>query len=96
VKPKKISEYYIEFELWSKMYESMMPNDLRGLNFNNIGSIEKVVREYLLPTLQKRNISRQIRTKESLRYAINFWNEKKFASVYNSGLYCTPQLRQNL
>ena len=86
MKVKKISESYVK-RLWIEIGEgSDIPESLCGLNFNNLVSISKMVNEYLLSALQTLPISYQVRIKESLRYAINFWDEHQLERVYDGGL----------
>lgn len=86
MKVKKISESYV-MRLWTYIgVTNNLPNDLLGLNFNNYESINKIVEEYLIEELQNDSISLQFRTKESLRYAINFFDEKKLERLYDGAL----------
>ena len=83
-KNKKISKHYIS-RFWSYCREGSLPENLRGLNFNNLHSIDKVISEVLYPRLQNETISLQTRIKESFRYAINFWEEEQLLYEYESG-----------
>ena len=81
MKKYKISERYVR-NFWSRLYEDFIPINLRGLNFNNSESIDRIVNEHLLPELNATPISNRIRTKNSLKYSINFWDEHKLEYEY--------------
>jgi len=86
LKTKKISESYIDV-LWCNIGEGMnIPDDLRGLNLNNYDSISRLVKDYLMVNLKEKSISTQIRTKNTLKYAINFWDEKTLERIYEEVL----------
>ena len=85
LKLNNISESYVE-KLWLEIGEAgNIPKDLCGLNFNNSTSIRKVVDEHLLSMLQFMSVSNHVRIKNSLKYAINFWDEEQLKKAYNTG-----------
>ena len=61
MKKYKISERYVR-NFWRLLYEDFIPISLRGLNFNNSESIDRMVNGHLLPELNATSISNQIRT----------------------------------
>ena len=84
LKKKKISESYVE-KFWLELYDwDDIPREIRGLNLNNIDSINKLVKEFLYIRLLENPISIQYKIKESFRYAINFWDENKLIKHYQS------------
>ena len=85
MKAYKISERYVE-KFWVHLYEDFIPIGLRGLNFNNPMSIEQITNEHLMVELKATSVSNQERTKNSLKYAINFWDEHKLKDAYDGGM----------
>ena len=84
MKKKKISESYVK-KFWLELYDwDDIPREIRGLNLNNVDSINTIVKEFLSVKLSERSISTQYRTKESLRYAINFWDDLELENIYYS------------
>lgn len=85
----KVSQGYIEV-LWSSLGEGReIDKKISGLNLNNEKSIEFLVSELLRPFICDLDLSFQFRLKESLKYAINFWEKQNFAQCYEKML---PQL----
>jgi len=93
-KHKKISETYVRY-LWGKIagYDDI-PEVFRNwkLNLDKIENYEKVL-EYLAAEYKKDSVFWRIAVKESLRYAVNFWDENKLTKCYNEAdiyMYTPP------
>ena len=74
---KKVSPYYLElfFCCLVEGYDDQLPQ-YEGLNLVNRASVRRLVRGYLKPNYSTLSHSLRFRTKESLRYGLNFWPEE--------------------
>jgi len=87
MKKIKISQEYIRC-LWSELYH--LPDEIYGLNLNNISSINKLINDYLIHKIKLRSVSWAYRFKGSLKYAVNFWDDVELESLYNGSMPAIP------
>lgn len=88
MKTIKISEGYVEI-LWGTLGEGPETSEFSELNLNNKASIDLLVNKILLPFIKSLTLSDQFRIQNSLKYAINFWDEQRLRRCYERAL---PQL----
>ncbi|AGB83060.1 hypothetical protein D781_2815 [Serratia sp. FGI94] len=83
---KKINDKYVSM-VWQTLSEDPgMSNSILNLNMNNPETISTIVNERIFPGVNSFPEFIKDRIKNSLKYAINVYDEKKLTRLYESAI----------